>query len=596
MPDAGDGTPPVPTPDMFTDPPSEAAFEIPRDLRWLTPRYEFVRELGRGMAVVYLARQRDGVAGPGANEPGREVAIKVVAPPHAADRETVERFAREARTATALKHANIVRTLAIETSGDAVAIVNEYISGETLRTTLQRGPFTFDRAAAVLRDVAAALAHAHAARFVHRDVKPENIFIETGTGHALLGDFGIARPIDSDALLTHDGASLGTPAYMAPEQVDGLAVDERTDVYALGLIGWEMLTGRRPWQGETLYSLLQKQKHEPLPDLARVRPDVPVYLHRAISVALAKDPADRWQSAEAMLIQLAPIPERDEDAFPEPESGAASSSETDAVALASGATMRFASADLDAVQPVAPPVGALAVPPAEYLRDAAIVSRLPERRRRGVGRWIAAAVAAAAVAAGAFVATHRAPAPSTGDAQLDSLLTMTARRAPAPLAGVPPTSARRDTVADSSTAAPVTPATAAPVATPSSSPPDTIVPVAPGRTAARDACQSTGNAEQRRCLMALVYRSDAVLTRNYQSLIRTLRQRAGGIAEPPSVRALRAEQRAWVDARDRECARQQPISRNPRWGVARAPCFAGFSTRRAAVLSARLRGRLPMAP
>ena len=579
----------MPTPDVMTHTPPEAAFEIPRDLRWLTPRYEFIRELGRGMAVVYLARQRDGVTGPGTNEPGREVAIKVIAPPHAADRETVERFAREARTATALKHANIVRTLAIETSGDAVAIVSEYVTGETLRSALQRGPFAFDRATAVLRDVGAGLAHAHAARFVHRDVKPENIFIEIGTGRALLGDFGIARPIDADALLTHDGASLGTPAYMAPEQVDGLPVDERTDVYALGLVGWEMLTGRRPWQGETLYSLLQKQKSESLPDIARVRPDVPVYLHRAITVALAKDPADRWQSAHAMLMQLAPVPERDEDAFPAPPTDTASRYDDDA-AISSGATMRFETGEIDVVRPPTPALGALAVSPAEYLRDAAAVDRLRARPPRRAGRWLTALLVTAAVAAGAVAVSHRDPTGSSGDAQLDSLLAMTARKAPAPLAGVPSVAAapavpaRRDTVVDTATALTTAPST-----------PDTIVAAAPTAPATRGACQSLTVEDQRRCLLGLIYRSDAVLTRNYQALIRALRQRAGGAAEPPTVRALRAEQRAWVDARDRECARQRPISRNPRWGVARAPCFAGFSSRRAAVLSARLRGRLPMA-
>ncbi len=644
MPDAGNGRSPVPTPNLSPEPSAEFPLEIPRDLLWLTPRYEFVRELGRGMAVVYLAREREGTSGDAAGVPGREVAVKVVAPPHAGDRETTGRFAREARTATALSHPNIVRTLAIETSGDAVAIITEYISGQTLRALLQdRGALPFSRAAAILRDVASALAHAHGARIVHRDVKPENIFIETGTGRALLGDFGIARSIDADALLTHDGASLGTPAYMAPEQVDGLQVDERTDVYALGLLGWEMLAGRRPWQGETLYALLQKQKTEPLPDLARLRPDVPVFLHRAIAGALAKDPAARWRDAQEMLAQLSPEPEQLPDAQPSEALTAANAPEA-----VTGATIRFHSGEVDAV---AVPTGergepGLAVSTADYLRDRAAVARLPARPRQR-RRWIGAIVAAAALAGAALAITHDAGPPSSGDPQLDSLLARAtppgARGAPRGAASAAPDSTVSDTLRRAAGGATI-PSAASPrqdsaardsfrrdsasgaVAadapdslaltnpTPSHAPvrvpaaaaaataagavaavPRATAGRAAPRPASQDACRSTANVDQRRCLMSLIYRSDASLQRTYDALIRSLRQRAGGAAEPPTVRALRAEQRAWVDARDRECAREIPISRDARWGVARAPCFSGFSSRRAALLAARLRGRVPMA-
>ena len=654
MSDAGNGIPTVPTPNAGGKSVAEFPLEIPRDLLWLTPRYEFVRELGRGMAVVYLARARDG----GSDEPGREVAVKVVAPPHAADRETVDRFAREARTATALTHPNIVRTLAIETSGDAVAIVTEYISGETLRAMLkERGALPFSRAAAILRDVASALAHAHATRIVHRDVKPENIFVETGTGRALLGDFGIARSIDADALLTHDGASLGTPAYMAPEQVDGLPVDERTDVYALGLLGWEMLTGRRPWQGETLYALLQKQKTEPLPDLARLRPDVPLFLHRAIEGALAKDPAARWRDAHAMLEQLSPAPEH----LPEPASPEGNADAVVRLDVITGRTVQFAMSDVEAFRHAAPTdatVTALPLPD-DYLRDREAVARLPVRRR-GRRRWAAALAAAIAVGGALLAITYHPGPPSSGDPQLDSLLDRAAPpRAPGARAGTadPRTAgpldparrdpARRDTgrrdtggadsgrrqalhrdsasgtlVADSpvsfrltrpTAAAPTAAvptaavskagalAAAAPAAAAAAPTASTTTPAvratheAPARLSARDACRSSANADQRRCLMGLIYRSDVALQRNYDALIVALRRRAGGAADPPTVRALRAEQRAWVDARDRECAREVPLARAAHWGVARAPCFSGFSQRRAALLAARLRGKVPMA-
>ncbi|MES2521196.1 MAG: protein kinase, partial [Gemmatimonadota bacterium] len=148
----------------------------------------------------------------------------------------------------------------------------------------------------------------HERRIVHRDVKPENIFIEAASGRPLLSDFGIARPLDADTQLTMAGGSFGTPSYMAPEQVKGAALDERADVYSLGLVGWEMLTGARPWEGETLYDVLHKQQHEPLPSLAALRPDIPSYLLVAIEGALAKAPEDRWADGAALLERLSPVP------------------------------------------------------------------------------------------------------------------------------------------------------------------------------------------------------------------------------------------------------------------------------------------------
>ncbi|HEX5581658.1 MAG TPA: serine/threonine-protein kinase, partial [Gemmatimonadaceae bacterium] len=292
----------------------------------LGARYDVERELGRGgMAVVYLARERQG---------GRRVAIKLISARYSGDAEAVHRFAREARTAAALQHPNIVRTLAIEElgAGDALAIVTAFVPGDTLRDVLaSAGAFSFDRAASVLRDVAAALAHAHEMRIVHRDVKPENIFLVGDPGRALLADFGIARELDSDTLLTVDGSAIGTPMYMSPEQVDGLPVDGRTDIYSLGLVGWEMLTGERPWQGETLYAVLHKQKHERLPGLAELRPDIPAYLLTAIEGALEKDPARRWQSASEMLRRLTPAPARLPRVAPDGAAHVAAEDDTDDV-------------------------------------------------------------------------------------------------------------------------------------------------------------------------------------------------------------------------------------------------------------------------
>ncbi|MDF1506306.1 serine/threonine-protein kinase, partial [Roseisolibacter sp. H3M3-2] len=317
--------------------------QLPPAARRLTDRFEFLEELGRGgMAEVYLARPLEG---------GEPVAVKLVAAPYAADPEAAGRFAREARTVASLAHPNLVRNLGVVDAPDGrtVAIVSAYVRGRTLRAVLrERGALPFDEAAAVLRDVAAGLAHAHAARIVHRDVKPENVFLEDDSGRALLADFGIARPIDAETQLTMVGSSLGTPTYMAPEQVDGGAVDARADVYALGLVGWEMLSGRRPWAGESLYALLHKQKHEPLPDLGALRPDVPAFLLRAIEGALAKDPARRWRDAGELLDRLSPRPAP--AAAPDPDAW------TDA------ATLRR-------VPPPAPQV-AVAPPAPEWLPDA----------------------------------------------------------------------------------------------------------------------------------------------------------------------------------------------------------------------------------
>jgi serine/threonine-protein kinase len=632
-----------PTPAFDEHDPDQTA--PPFALRLLTERYELLGELGRGgMAVVYHGRERP-LAGSAAGDDapaGREVAIKVVSSRYAGDVDAVRRFAREARTVAGLDHPNIVCTLAIEElAGDAVAIVQEYVRGRTLRVALREagGPLPYAVAADVLRNLASALAYAHARRIVHRDVKPENVFLAEGGAHprALLADFGIARPLDADSALTVDGAALGTPTYMAPEQIVGRPVDERTDVYALALVGWEMLAGRRPWQGETLYSVLHKQQHEQLPDLAALRPDIPAYLLDAVRGGLAKNPAGRWRDGADFLERLTPAP-ASLPALPD-------------------------DADLDA--DTAPPLvsDTVRVVPGDVAwgppPEAAGPNGLPEPTRRRavgrpratVGRWVAAVGVAAALAAGALAwrgRTSAAPPPSdaavTGvtDAELDSLLRDAAAaagrparraappaggRAPAsvapgavrppgtpvppvrraaPTSAVPPPAAGDRGVAGpgpplttvtSERAAPATPPAALPAdagAEPgtASGPEDTDPRgslVATRTTASTDPrCGSAANADQQACLMSELERNDAGLTRSYRGLIAELRRRAGGALEPPTVEALRVEQRAWVDARDRQCRARLAGREGPLWGAARAPCFAALSDRRARDLDARL--------
>ena len=266
--------------------------------------YEILGELGRGAtAVVYRARDR---------ELGREVAIKVIRPKFVDDDETVARLAREARTVAQLQHPNIVTLFAVRRLRDGgLALVMQIVPGRTLRDLLnEHGPLTFARTDKVLRDVAAALAHAHQRGIVHRDVKPENIFIDETTNHALLSDFGVARSLEPDSQLTATGTAIGTPSYMSPEQIDGSQLDGRSDLYSLGLVGWEMLTGRRPWEGESLYSVIYKQKREELPALDEVRPDTPDRLIYLIEGATRKAAQERWASAAQFLESASAIAPR----------------------------------------------------------------------------------------------------------------------------------------------------------------------------------------------------------------------------------------------------------------------------------------------
>jgi len=272
--------------------------DFPSDLRALEREYELIRELGHGgVAAVYLARKRVS---------GRLVAIKAIRGRYLDDPDALRRFAREARTVAGLDHANIVRTEAIEQIDDrAVAIIMEHVPGGTVRDRLrEHGSLGAEDAEAILRDVASALAYAHRRGIVHRDVKPENIFLDVTRGRALLSDFGIARSIDGEGGITLLGAALGTPQYMSPEQIDGEVVDGRSDIYSLGVLGWELLTGRRPWAGESLYGIIYKQKHEDLPRITSLRPRVPANLLFAIEGALIKDKTRRWQTIDAFLDQL----------------------------------------------------------------------------------------------------------------------------------------------------------------------------------------------------------------------------------------------------------------------------------------------------
>ncbi len=257
--------------------------------------FDLIGEIGRGAtSTVYRARDR---------MLDREVAIKVVHPSHHQDEETLARCHREARVVARLQHPGIVSVYSVRRlSTGGLALVMEHIPGRTLRDVIQeQGPLPIEIAERILRDVAEALAAAHAEGIVHRDVKPQNIFIHEGTGRGLLADFGIAIPVADVTRITHSGAVIGTPAYMSPEQFDGTMVDGRSDLYSLALVGWEMLTGSSPWEGEGLFNIIYMQKTAPVPPLKALRRDVPARLRLALERALEKNPDSRWESIEAFL-------------------------------------------------------------------------------------------------------------------------------------------------------------------------------------------------------------------------------------------------------------------------------------------------------
>jgi len=258
----------------------------------LAGRYAIERELGSGgMATVYLAEDL---------KHHRQVAIKVLRPELAASL-GVERFVREIEIAANLAHPHI---LALFDSGEAdgfLYYVMPFIKGESLRDRLEReGKLSIPQAIRLTDQVASALSHAHELGLVHRDIKPENILL-TGD-QAIVADFGIARAVEvaGGERLTGTGIAVGTPAYMSPEQAMGVAdVDARSDVYALGCVVYEMVSGRAPFEGATPQELLAKHAVDTAPSLRTSDPGIPLFLERAVERALAKRPEDRFQTASA---------------------------------------------------------------------------------------------------------------------------------------------------------------------------------------------------------------------------------------------------------------------------------------------------------
>ena len=266
----------------------------------LSANYELESEVGRGgMGIVYCARDR---------RLKREIAIKVLPPELSFRADIRQRFLREAETAAQLNHPNIVPIYTVEEKDNLVYFVMAYIKGDNLGQRLQQhGPMPPVEVRRILREVAEALAYAHNRNVIHRDIKPDNIIIDDETGRAMVTDFGIARALtdSGDSRLTATGMAIGTPAYMSPEQSAGdKAIDGRSDLYSLGVVGYQMLCGQPPFVASNTPSMLVKHLSErPIPVDERW-PDLPPDLSRAVMMCLEKDPNDRFPNAAAFAVAL----------------------------------------------------------------------------------------------------------------------------------------------------------------------------------------------------------------------------------------------------------------------------------------------------
>jgi serine/threonine protein kinase len=262
-------------------------------------RYELESEIGRGgMSVVYRARDL---------RLNRSVAIKVLPPELAYDPAVRTRFTREAQTSALLSHAHIVPIHDVGEGEGIAYFVMALVTGGSLAALLTHEPRQpIDEVRRLLCEIADALAYAHLRGVIHRDIKPDNILLDGETGRAMVTDFGIARAIEAGTRLTVTGLAVGTPTYMSPEQAVGdREIDGRSDIYSLGVLAYQMLTGRVPFTAGNSVALLLKHVNEHPWPIAELRPETPKALREAIERALAKAPEDRWPTAATLRDTLA---------------------------------------------------------------------------------------------------------------------------------------------------------------------------------------------------------------------------------------------------------------------------------------------------
>jgi serine/threonine-protein kinase len=261
----------------------------------IADRYEVEELVGHGgMSSVYKAK--DSLL-------ERHVALKILHEQYSADEDFIERFKREARSVAQLQHPNIVTVIDRGEENGRQFIVFEFIDGENLKElVVRKGRLGVREALEIALEVARGLAFAHEQGLVHRDVKPQNVLLN-GDGRAKVTDFGIARSVDVDGM-TQTGTVLGTSNYIAPEQASGQPVDVHSDVYALGVVLYELLAGDVPFPGESFIAVAMKHMHEPAPNLLDVRGDVPLRVAAAVDRALEKDPEQRFPTMDAFAAEL----------------------------------------------------------------------------------------------------------------------------------------------------------------------------------------------------------------------------------------------------------------------------------------------------
>ncbi len=399
--------------------------------------YAVERPLGEGgFAVVFLVRDL---------ALKRRLAVKVLSPDLVTSRAVLERFRREAETVAQLTHPNIVPLHFIGQRDDLLYLAMPCVEGGSIADRLEReGPLPVPDVVRIVGEVASALAYSHKRGVIHRDIKPANVLVDADSGRCLVTDFGIARTAEGSTL-TATGMMLGTPAYLAPEQVTGEGLDHRVDIFALGVLAYELLAGKVPYDAPTPTAAMMKRLAGPPVSITVARPDVPESLASLITACLAADPAERVQDAADVVAALngersIAITKPRAVTWP-PATSAAASSRTRLIAIAVlgvallGASVSWfngrtgepaVAASTSATPPVTPPASLVAIPGGDYTigsdRGPAFV------RPRHVTTVAGFEIERTEVTVGAyaaFVAATAAPAPWKNGARPDSLLPVT---------------------------------------------------------------------------------------------------------------------------------------------------------------------------